>query len=376
MSKLEVTTEYRCAFIQADQTFLYQLVYDPTNRKLTPLNPYPAGVDPASMPYAGSYLDDETAFQMAIGNLDVQTMDRLDSYDPDQAAMQWDRSLETTNRRCSIWSRNSGVAKSSGTELAAEPLPAKQLSKQLGARVNFAMRDPAAEAPPPPPELSDSELAGQYLSAGSGACTSPVLHCGRKRKRPDENDTPTAGVQNLTPLWTPKAAVAPLSTTTNSDRSKSPVEAAAVCTPSRTTGRPANPFVKIKSPDGGSSPSASVTARFSALTTFSQLRKTTPEGEEIVTSSYFTKVDCTTDSGGSDPQSAAAAAPCGAASARKLPPTGLFGQPAPVAGGCRVSGLKRSTPAASKRPAKTASASSTASSGMRQLNLLQMFGQK
>ena len=45
MGSLEVTEEYIKGFIQADNTFLYQLVFDPRTRELRPLIDYPAGVN-------------------------------------------------------------------------------------------------------------------------------------------------------------------------------------------------------------------------------------------------------------------------------------------------------------------------------------------
>lgn len=52
---ITVPDEYLEGFVKADNTFLYQLVFDPINRKVTPLNPYPAGIDPATLGYAGLY---------------------------------------------------------------------------------------------------------------------------------------------------------------------------------------------------------------------------------------------------------------------------------------------------------------------------------
>jgi exonuclease-1 len=45
MSALEVTDTYVRGFLQANETFLYQLVFDPKTRELRPLNDYPEGVD-------------------------------------------------------------------------------------------------------------------------------------------------------------------------------------------------------------------------------------------------------------------------------------------------------------------------------------------
>jgi exonuclease-1 len=50
-----VTEEYIAGFLQAENTFLYQLVFDPTTRELQPLTPYLPDVTPEDVPYAGSY---------------------------------------------------------------------------------------------------------------------------------------------------------------------------------------------------------------------------------------------------------------------------------------------------------------------------------
>lgn len=55
--KMDITVpdEYIDGFTKANNTFLYQLVFDPLKRKVVPLNPYPDHVDPASLNYAGTY---------------------------------------------------------------------------------------------------------------------------------------------------------------------------------------------------------------------------------------------------------------------------------------------------------------------------------
>jgi len=55
MPGLQVTPDYVDAFFRADNSFLYQLVFDPVHRKLMPLNPYPDDVNPAELRYAGPY---------------------------------------------------------------------------------------------------------------------------------------------------------------------------------------------------------------------------------------------------------------------------------------------------------------------------------
>ena len=52
---ITVPDEYIEGFVKANNTFLYQLVFDPINRKVVPLNPYPEHIDPATLSYAGVY---------------------------------------------------------------------------------------------------------------------------------------------------------------------------------------------------------------------------------------------------------------------------------------------------------------------------------
>lgn len=52
---VEITDEYIDGFIQAENTFLYQLVFDTRKRMLIPLNPYPEDLGPKDLPFAGSY---------------------------------------------------------------------------------------------------------------------------------------------------------------------------------------------------------------------------------------------------------------------------------------------------------------------------------
>lgn len=52
---LAVPDEYIDGFIRANNTFLYQLVYDPLQRRLRPLNSYEEGLNAQHLPYAGAY---------------------------------------------------------------------------------------------------------------------------------------------------------------------------------------------------------------------------------------------------------------------------------------------------------------------------------
>ncbi|RUS76102.1 hypothetical protein EGW08_016133 [Elysia chlorotica] len=79
---LVVTEEYVEKFIRADNTFLYQLVYDPLRRRMAPLNPYPPEVDPGELHYAGQYMPEEKAYQLALGNVDIHTHQCFAFFDP------------------------------------------------------------------------------------------------------------------------------------------------------------------------------------------------------------------------------------------------------------------------------------------------------
>ena len=80
---ITVPEEYVDGFVAADNTFLYQLVYDPLKRKLVPLNPYPPDIKKADLSYAGEYMPQQKAFQVALGNINIYTGEKFADFDPD-----------------------------------------------------------------------------------------------------------------------------------------------------------------------------------------------------------------------------------------------------------------------------------------------------
>lgn len=50
---LVVPEQYIEGFVRANNTFLYQLVFDPISRKVVPLNPYPDHISRDTLTYAG-----------------------------------------------------------------------------------------------------------------------------------------------------------------------------------------------------------------------------------------------------------------------------------------------------------------------------------
>ncbi|XP_026465031.1 exonuclease 1-like [Ctenocephalides felis] len=98
MKNLVVTEEYREGFMMADATFRHMFVYNPMKRKMMPLtDPTEAGTDIKYCFNAGEKLDDDIAFQLALGNLDPFSMKTVDHWNPDSTL-----SFQTSN---SIWSK-------------------------------------------------------------------------------------------------------------------------------------------------------------------------------------------------------------------------------------------------------------------------------
>jgi len=86
MPKLSVSDEYVEGFVQANQTFLYQIVFDTKTKRFRPLNDYPAKDDaslPEKLDFAGSVIDEFLQLDYALGNLDIKTLAKVGSYDPD-----------------------------------------------------------------------------------------------------------------------------------------------------------------------------------------------------------------------------------------------------------------------------------------------------
>ncbi|XP_068105390.1 exonuclease 1 isoform X2 [Hyperolius riggenbachi] len=108
-SNITVPDGYIDGFIRANNTFLYQLVFDPLKRKLLPLNPYEDGIDPKELSYAGPNVGDSVAYQISLGNVDVNTMEKVDDYNPDSPQVKKPKSHSWSNRISEsggLWNRN------------------------------------------------------------------------------------------------------------------------------------------------------------------------------------------------------------------------------------------------------------------------------
>uniref|UniRef100_A0A8D0D6I5 Exonuclease 1 n=1 Tax=Sander lucioperca TaxID=283035 RepID=A0A8D0D6I5_SANLU len=187
---LVVPEEYIEGFIRANNTFLYQLVFDPVRRKVVPLNPYPEHMDPATLSYAGLNLGDDKGLQMALGNLDINTMERIDDFSPDKPIPQvskarsrsWNSSPAPTGT--SIWNGGSKLASAAPPQSTASPdrPPSTRGKERIISMVGLRLPCKGLQAKRPREDcsVSDQDVLQQYL------CSS------QKRSRSDQHpDKPT-----------------------------------------------------------------------------------------------------------------------------------------------------------------------------------------
>ncbi|WAR18359.1 EXO1-like protein [Mya arenaria] len=102
---ITVPPEYIEGFKAADNTFLYQLVFDPLKRKLVPLNSYGPDVDPKEMAYAGSYMPQEKALQIALGNINIYNGEKFADFDPERFVPKYGKKKPEMLHMLSMWSR-------------------------------------------------------------------------------------------------------------------------------------------------------------------------------------------------------------------------------------------------------------------------------
>uniref|UniRef100_G1QGH0 Exonuclease 1 n=1 Tax=Myotis lucifugus TaxID=59463 RepID=G1QGH0_MYOLU len=157
---ITVPEDYIKGFIRANNTFLYQLVFDPIRRKLVPLNDYGDDIDPAALSYAGRYIDDSIALQIALGNKDINTFEQIDDYSPDTATPAQSRSRswdDNTSQKPSsvhsIWHSATRLKENPSTAGREQVISTKGLN--LPRKLSTVKR-PRSE------ELSEDDLLSQY----------------------------------------------------------------------------------------------------------------------------------------------------------------------------------------------------------------------
>jgi len=112
MPSLTVTQSYMDGFVQADNTFLYQVVFDPITRRERPLTDYRADVNPDQLSYCGHFSDKDTALQLALGNMDLHTLKQVNNFNPDRFSLGKNAKYGTVAKHQSIWTKGYTSAKS------------------------------------------------------------------------------------------------------------------------------------------------------------------------------------------------------------------------------------------------------------------------
>ncbi|XP_061141185.1 exonuclease 1 isoform X1 [Syngnathus typhle] len=176
---LVVPEEYMDGFVRANQTFLYQLVFDPVSRKMVPLNPYEEDIDPATLSYAGAPIREDKALQMALGNLDINTMEKIDDFNPDNPmtppakhrSRSWNESSVPRPAGLSIWRRSIKAPWVGAAHPAASPdgpPPSTRGQERITSLTPVRLPCTSVQvkrAPPQDSSLSDQDVLRQYSSA-------------------------------------------------------------------------------------------------------------------------------------------------------------------------------------------------------------------
>lgn len=85
MRHLTITDEYKLSVLKARATFLHMVVFDPRRREQVRLHEIEeCGTDVEHCCNAGNINNDSTALNLAVGNLNPFTMQKLDNWNPDQ----------------------------------------------------------------------------------------------------------------------------------------------------------------------------------------------------------------------------------------------------------------------------------------------------
>jgi len=80
--KIAIPDDYIENFLKAEATFKYMYVYDPIKRLMTRLNELTDKEDEQYCVNAGELLKSELAYQIALGNINPKTMQKVSDYDP------------------------------------------------------------------------------------------------------------------------------------------------------------------------------------------------------------------------------------------------------------------------------------------------------
>ncbi|KAK3875923.1 hypothetical protein Pcinc_019241 [Petrolisthes cinctipes] len=287
MPHLEVNKKYRDGFIQAINTFLYQLVFDPITRQLRPLNEYPDDTGPDDYPYAGKFIGHEKALQIALGNVNVQTGAVVGNFSPE--------TYKPPAPKSSGWSKH-------GDMCAPHP-------SMWGNNNNSNKKEALTSSAPIIPSILPQSTTPHTTTTGKEiTITTPIFK--RKKQELDESDITEGDLQNLYSLPEKRKKL----NNNNNDKEENLQEDDPHLSMSQETssakpgerdsmegegdsGRASdhfsspeeqkprrNPFAKSQSVVS----KLSSGSQFSALKRFSKMKKTVVDQNTIVQSRYFT----------------------------------------------------------------------------------------
>ncbi|XP_075153874.1 exonuclease tos [Haematobia irritans] len=129
MKQLDVTDEYIENFLKAEATFKHMYIFNPLIRKMERLHDLDEfGTDEIHCSNAGTLLEDEdTAFQLALGNLNPFTLQKVDDWHPEKS---WSSAGKKSKYR-SIWVESRETIKDSESKqsknLGGAMLPFKKI---------------------------------------------------------------------------------------------------------------------------------------------------------------------------------------------------------------------------------------------------------
>jgi len=133
LPSLTVPQSYIDGFVQATNTFLYQVIFDPLTRKERPLNDYGVDIVPDTLSYCGKFTDQHTALQLALGNLDLHSLKKMSNFDPDNCPRLTESKYGSVAKHSSIWTpgytkQNSHTTTNTMNNAAFENSKAKQVT--------------------------------------------------------------------------------------------------------------------------------------------------------------------------------------------------------------------------------------------------------
>ncbi|XP_071790435.1 uncharacterized protein [Asterias amurensis] len=150
--KLKVPQEYIDGFHQANNTFLYQLAFDPMTRRLVPLHPYSDDIDKESLTYAGAYYSADLALEQALGNVDANTKKTMFNYKPDYNK-PYDKKLP--RHRLSVWHKHYRPGLNISEDDPVEIQRQQTNGKEVTLKVNQVKQEGQTRKRPRPAEEND-----------------------------------------------------------------------------------------------------------------------------------------------------------------------------------------------------------------------------